>query len=371
MTKTNTQDNLIQPNINIPTYQPAYQDDEIDLRELLKVIWDYKWLTVALCTLAIIGSVFYALNAQEWWVAKCKVVEPQLNDVATLYTQTNVTAAILSGSGVAVPSELKHLFEPKNLFGNFINEFNSAMNKKLFLEKNPVFIHFLKSKKTSENEVVRHVLDTWMQEIKLAKDKESAEVELSFRAPTKTASADLLKEYIQFVSDKVKENQIDKFMLFIETEKQKLQVSLKIVEERTQKSLDRSLKTTEYAYQIANKAGLDSYKANLNQKSEMFEISLGKKALKAKVEVLKSIDDLSVLNASISTMKMALVNLDKLNFSGKANFSPFRYLDNVEPPLNRAAPKRALIVILATLLAGMLSIFIALVHYFMTKKQDD
>lgn len=48
-----------------------------------------------------------------------------------------------------------------------------------------------------------------------------------------------------------------------------------------------------------------------------------------------------------------------------------RYLDDVEPPLNRAVPKRALIVILATLLAGMLSIFIAFVHYFMTKKQDD
>lgn len=371
MTKKNTQNNFIQPNINMPTYDPAYDDDEIDLRELLKVIWDYKWLTVAFCTFAIIASVFYALNAQQWWVAKGKVLEPQLNDVATLYTQTNVTTAILSGSGVNVPAEFKHLFEPKNLFNNFINEFNSAMNKKLFLEENPVFINFLKSKKVSENEVVRHILDAWMKNINLLKDKESEEVELSFRAPTKATSADLLKAYIQFVSDKVKDNQIDKFTLFIETEKQKLQVSLKIVQERTQKNLDTSLKTTEYAYQIANKAGLDSYKANLSQKNEMFEISLGKKALKAKVEVLKSIDDLSVLNASISTIKMALVNLDKLSFSGKADFTPFRYLDDVEPPLNRAAPKRALIVILATLLAGMLSIFIALVHYFLTKKQDD
>ena len=370
MTQTDKKDNLIPQEMNMPTYQPAYQDDEIDLRELLKVIWDYKWLTVLLCTFAIIGSVFYALNAQEWWVAEGKVLKPQLNDVATLYTQTKVTSAILSNSGVSVPGEFGNLFEPGNLFNNFMNEFNSSMNKKLFLEKHPVFVGYLNSKQISESETMRNVLDMWMKEIKLEKNKESADVLLSFRAPTKTSSADLLKEYIQFVSHKVKDNQVDKFLLFIDTEKKKLQASLDIVEERTRQSLTRSLKKAEYAYQIADKAGLDSYKTNLNQKSELFEISLGKKALKAKVDVLKSIDDLSILNGSISTMKMALVNLDKLKFTESADFSPFRYLDNVEEPLNRAAPKRALIVILATLLAGMLSIFIALVHYFMTKKQQ-
>ena len=367
MTQINKQDNFIQPDIN----QPAYQDDEIDLRELIKVVWDYKWLTVTLCTLAIIASVFYALNAQEWWVAKGKVIKPQLNDVATLYSQTKVTSAILSKSGVGVPGEFSNLFEPQNLFNNFMNEFNSSMNKKLFLEKHPVFVAFLNSREISEPETIRNVLDTWMKEIKLNKNKESADVELSFRGPTKSDSASFLKEYIQFVSDKVKDNQIDKFLLFIETEKKKLQVSLDIVEERTRKGLTTSLKKAEYAYQIANKAGLDSYKTNLNQKSELFEISLGKKALQAKVEVLKSIDDLTILNSSIATMQMALVNIDKLKFAENADFTPFRYLDSVEEPLNRAAPKRALIVILATLLAGMLSIFIALVHYFMTKKQEN
>ncbi len=89
------------------------------------------------------------------------------------------------------------------------------------------------------------------------------------------------------------------------------------------------------------------------------------------MDVLKSIKDLSIIEPSISPLKITLTALNKLQLTEDADFSPFRYLDNVEPPLNRAAPKRALIVILATLLAGMLSIFIALVHYFMTKREKN
>ena len=371
MPQKNKQDNFIQPNMDLPADRATYQEDETDLRELLKVIWDYKWLTVSLCTLAIVASVFYALNEQEWWVAKAKVIKPQLNDVASLYAQTKVASATLSKSGVNVPGELSNLFEPQNLFDNFMDEFNSSVNKKLFLEKHPVFIAFLNSREISEPEAIRKFLDTWMKEVKLSKSKESADVDVSFRGPTKSDSVSVLKGYIQFVSDKVRDNQIDKFLLFIETEKKKLQVSLSIQEEKAQRNLTRSLKKAEYAHQIANKAGLESYKTNLNQKSELFEISLGKKALEAKVDVLKSIKDLTILDSSIATMQIALVNIDKLEFADDADFSPFRYLDQVEPPFSRAAPKRALIVILATLLAGMLSVFIALVHYFVMKKEGN
>ncbi len=64
-----SQVNTNQQKAAMPIYQQPYEDDEIDLRELVKVIWDYKWLTVIMCTVAIIASVFYVLNAQGWWVA--------------------------------------------------------------------------------------------------------------------------------------------------------------------------------------------------------------------------------------------------------------------------------------------------------------
>ncbi|MFT6985139.1 MAG: chain length determinant protein (polysaccharide antigen chain regulator) [Psychromonas sp.] len=395
MTQRDTKNNLNQQDVNKPIYQADYQDDEIDLRELIKVIWDYKWLTVALCTLAIIGSVFYALNAQEWWVAKGKVIAPQVNDVAALYAQSNKVSAILNANDLfnndndnnnntkQVSKELVELFEPETLFKNFINAFNSSINKKNFLEKNSAFLAYLqaqqisvpsKERRASDQESRQNylmVLNHWMKEINATFDSKTSEVALSFRSATKASSAELLNEYILFIGENVKQNQVEKFLLFVDSAKNELQVSLSMTEQRAARELAILLQKTEYAYQIASHSGLVEYKTNLNKEDELFQINLGEKALKAKINVLKSIQDLSVLAPSLATMAITLDALNKLEFADDRSFIPYRYLEVVEEPLNRAAPKRALIVILATLLAGMLSIFIALVHYFMTKKQEN
>lgn len=385
MTQTN-KNNLTQHEVNIPVYQPAYQDDEIDLRELLKVIWDYKWLTVFMCAVAIVGSIFYALNAQEWWVAKGKVIAPQINDVATLYSQSKKVGAILNAGNSSSNNkkEMKDfidLFEPDTLFKNFINAFNSSVNKKVFLEKNSVFIEYLKennikvpSKELSlssleERQKYSKVLNDWMTEINASLNSEHSELSLSFKTSMKESSAELLNAYIVYISKTVKDNQFEKFLMFVESSKQELEISVEMSEVKVQQKLARLLKKTEYAYQIASQSNLVDYQTNVNPNEELFQINLGEKALKAKIKVLKSIKDLSILDPSISQMQITLDTLNNLKFVDDRSFSPFRYLEIVEPPLARAAPKRALIVILSTLLAGMLSIFIALVHYFMTKKE--
>jgi LPS O-antigen subunit length determinant protein (WzzB/FepE family) len=371
---------------NVGVYQQPYQDDEIDLRELIKVIWDYKWLTVFMCVFAIAGSVFYALNAQEWWVAKGKVIQPQLNDVASLYSQTQTVDAILNASVKGVEDTKKtqviSLFEPETLFTTFINTFNSSVSKKAFLEDNKVFIDYLALQEvqlptqelTAENQLIRATysksLNVWMNEISASYDKKSGEVTLSFRTPGRYSSAELLNAYILFVSNQVRDNQLEQFKMFIDSSVQQLEVSIDINKKRVQQQLSVLLKKTQYAYKIASVAELVDYQTNLNPEEELFQLNLGQKALKAKIDVLKSITDLSLLDPSISQKQIILDSLRNLTLTDEHSFAPFRYLQVVEPPLGRAAPKRALIVILATLLAGMLSIFIALVHYFMTKKVD-
>jgi len=371
-------------------YQQPYQDDEIDLRELVKVVWDYKWLTVIMCAIAIAGSVFYALTAQEWWVAKGKVLEPQLNDVVALYSQSRKVSAILNASNVANVAgvdkneidEFTALFEPKMLFKIFINSFNSSLNKKIFLEKSSVFLDYLATQGvevpsnalTAENQLIREAyrkqLNQWMGQINASHDKKNGELTLSFRTPSKDSSAQLLNEYIVFISNEVKDNQFEKFIMFVDSSKQELAVSIELTKKRVEQELAIMLKKTEYAYLIASQAELVSYQTNINPEAELFEINLGKKALKAKVAVLKSITDFSILEPSIAEKQITLDSLNKMKFIDDRSFTPFRYLEIVEPPFARAQPKRALIVILSTLLAGMLSIFIALVHYFFTKKES-
>jgi len=382
--------------INVPVYQQAPQDDEIDLLELVKVIWSYKWVTALICTVAIVGSVFYALTAQQWWVAQGKIIEPQLNDVGILYAHTEKIKTVIkfasegndnnektdANAKTSYISPLADLFIPETLFLNFINEFNSSLNKKQFLENNEVFLAFLKkneiqiptNEKTLENRLINQAykgtLKGWRDGISASVDSKTKEATLSFRTDGQDTSAELLNQYINFVGNKVKASQLAKLSLFIDSSINELEVNLSMSEWNAKQSLDILTKKIEYAYQIASQSDLTEYTASLSNETNLFEVNLGAKALKAKLKVLKSLKDLNILDPNIAKMKRTLTELNSLGNVDENDFTPYRYLESVEAPLSRAKPKRALIVVLATLLAGMLSIAIALLHHFLTKKED-
>lgn len=61
MTK-DTQQASLTPHNYEPQRHPDYQDDEIDLRELVGIIWKGKWWIIAITFVFAVGSVFYALS---------------------------------------------------------------------------------------------------------------------------------------------------------------------------------------------------------------------------------------------------------------------------------------------------------------------
>lgn len=375
MKQQSNNESINQGQFNVPIYQQPYQDDEIDLRELMKVVWDYKWLTIVMCAIAIVGSVFYALNAPEWWRAEGKMIKPEVVDIREFYTQ------IEEAKSVGVTGEFSSLFSPSTVFSSFIVEFNSTISKRAFLKQNSYFLTFLKKNdielsttgNTEEDILARQIyrknLTNWLDNMSASKTKDSSELTVSFRADQQMASAELLNQYVDFVSHKLKVKQLDKYNLFINAFKKQLLVKINLAESRVRERYKVILTKTEYSYDIALKSGLTDYNPN-TLSEDMFQINLGSKALKSKIDALKSMKDISLLDPNIGDMKITLLAIDKLKPISGRTFTPYRYVENVEPPLNRAEPKRALIVILATLLAGMVSIFIALVHYFMTKKED-
>lgn len=379
--------------INVPVYQQAPQYGEIDLLELVKIIWSYKWVTTFMCTLAIVGSVFYALTAQEWWVAQGKIIEPQLNNVGVLYAHSEKVKTLIKFASegndkndkndkTSYISPLEDLFIPETLFLNFINEFNSSINKKQFLETNEVFLTFLKKNeiqiptnaKTLENKLINQAykgtLKVWRDGISASLDNKTQEATLSFRTDGQDSSAELLNQYINFVGNKVKVSQLAKLSLFIGSSINELEVSVNMAEWNAKQDLDLLSKKVEYAYQIASTSDLTNYTASISSENSLFEVNLGAKALKSKLEVLKSLKDLNILDPNIAKMKRTLIELHSLDNVDEDDFTPYRYLESVEAPLARAKPKRALIVVIATLLAGMLSIAIALLHHSLTKKED-
>jgi len=392
-----------QVSATVPLYQENSLNDEIDLRELCLVIWRYRWLTTSMCICAIIGSALYSFYAQEWWVAKGNIIEPQLNDVASLYEQAEEVKAILKAGNIDSKKNtsnknninianntnntktsdlLSDLFIPNVLFKNFTNEFNSSSNKKYFLENNSSFLAFLNENEikvpTNEegegNQLVREnysiELNNWLNGINGSLNVSNSVLNLNFRSYSKDSSSRLLNQYITFISNKVKDSQLEKFNLFVEMSKNELVIEISMLEAKAKQTLASLILKTKLSYQIASAAGLEDFQSSYNLEEDLFQINLGTKALESKIDVLKSITDLGLLDPNISNMKFTLSSLEKLKSITDSSFVPFQYLDKVEPPLDRAKPKRALIIILATLLAAMLSIIIALIYHFFAKTND-
>lgn len=367
-------------------YQQSMQDDEIDLRELIKVLWAYKWLTVIMCAIAIIGSVFYALHAPQKWDAKAIIIKPDINNTTDLYLSISKVRGILgdfndANKNDANKNRFDALVAPKKLFDSFVLAFNSQDNKKIFLQQNPIFLKHLKVKQsqgankvlTAKNKAqannYQNILNRMAENIKAIPNKNTLTVSLSLQSSAPDLSATLLNGYIKFISQKIRKIQYDALIVLIDSKITELTGTLDTAIIKVKLNLASKIITTNYAYKIALLGVVSNYQKNSGDNNALLPIYMGSKALKAQSKVLKSISDPSVFDPNIAPTKSKLDALNALKIREDIKFMPFRFQQEVTQPLHRTSPKRALIVILATLLAGMLSFFIALLHNYIIKQE--
>ena len=101
---------------------------------------------------------------------------------------------------------------------------------------------------------------------------------------------------------------------------------------------------------------------------QIFSIDLGSEGLTEKSKILKQITDLSVFEPALIMVKTNLELLSKIKLDNNINLETVRYLQNIDYPISRDKPKRALIVILGSLLGCMLGVAIVLLIEAINKK---
>ena len=75
--------------------QEQYQDDEIDLRELLTTLWRNKLLIFAITAIFGITGIVYALLAPQVWSAKAIVVAPLPEQLEQLQLRLENSVALM------------------------------------------------------------------------------------------------------------------------------------------------------------------------------------------------------------------------------------------------------------------------------------
>ncbi|EOX1815248.1 LPS O-antigen chain length determinant protein WzzB [Vibrio cholerae] len=366
---------------NTPPVQPpqyphyAYPaNEEIDLKELFAALWQGKWLITIITLLFSVAAIVYALNAQEWWSAKATVSQPQLQGIASYQQAVKRYQPLFDvyqeDGTIIVSNALDSLIDPKLIFQQFIQTFNANGTKRRFMQINPTFLtlHLQKQmlEQTNDPEVMQKLYEEWFERIQAsAVDKKANDIfTLSFQSVDKSSSLTLLNEYIQFVNQTLNQ-QLNANLISILTAKYgELTQQEKNLLQQAQLRLHVELERTQYALAIAEAADIKQPVQNLGEQ-EIFAINIGSRALKAKVDALKSIKDLSVFEPRLAILqsKLSQFDLETLSAEAKWSVNGFYYLDQPEQPLTRDKPKRALIVVLGTLLGGMLSVAMVLVRF--------
>ncbi|MCO4204631.1 LPS O-antigen chain length determinant protein WzzB [Aeromonas taiwanensis] len=338
--------------------------DEIDLRELIMVLWRQKLLILLVTVLFAMVGVAYALLAPQVWVSQAEIKLPTLKETESL--ELNINQLM----NAQVPETAFTAFEKKALYENFVNNFNSFDNKSQFLIEQGYLDAKVAQANVSDPKGKRLLLRAMAEGISAkAPDKLREDVTLSFAADTAVEAKVRLEQYIAFVQQQesaVKGKELDTIW---QNRLKTLQTQYESAKADTLKQLEDDIQRTSYSLRISQAAGIDSPVENLNVR-DGFAIELGARALAEKLKVLKEIKNPDILNPALSALRLQLSSLQAIK-PEKLPFNSFSYLASPSEPLSRDKPKRPLVVVLATLLGGMLGVGIVLVRHAFRKYEPE
>lgn len=356
--------------------QFQHNSDEIDLRELFKALWDGKLIIIASTIVFAVAAVLFALNSQEWWSSKAKVSQAQLQDMAAYQQQVKQFQPVFDiyqeDGTVLVSDELNGLVDTRVLFQRFIDAFNSSDNKRSFLDSSEEFKQFKDQLDAdADADAARRLYAQWFQKISATQDGKgnNAPFDISLQSTSKESSYALLNEYLAVIKRKVHKDALNNLQAIVSGKRNELIQQKRILETQATNKILVEAERAKYALDIATAASVNQPIQTYNDK-EIFGIDLGTKALAAKITALESVKNLSVVEPRLQQIDAKLDMLKTLEIDRSVDFQTFRFLENVEQPITRDKPKRALIAVLGTLLGGMLGVAIVLVR-FAFRREDD
>ncbi|MCR3909856.1 hypothetical protein HQ397_10285 [Aeromonas hydrophila] len=327
--------------------------EEIDLRELMVVLWRQKLLIVLIAGVFAVGGISYALLAPQQWSAKAVITEPKPEDLQPMQKVTRQAAAL----------GLTGFPDGKGLYQEFVQEFNSYENRSAYLKASPLFANEVAAKALDEK-AQRRWLRGWGKLVvaqPIDKKGEELGIEIAFAASTADDSLAMLKGYVDYIVT-LQQQQLTRRL----GEQRALQLEemgtrYTVMKEEAKRALQQEISEIALANSVAKAAGVSAPLERSSGTQERFSIALGSKGLEEKLTLLKSVD-LAFYQPGLQQLQAQMDRLKRVSLEG-ISFRPFSYLDAPEEPLSRDKPKRPLIVVLATLLGGMLGVGIVLVRH--------
>ncbi|HCS7778302.1 TPA: LPS O-antigen length regulator [Salmonella enterica subsp. enterica serovar Typhimurium] len=350
--------------------QPA-NSHEIDLFSLIEVLWQAKRRILAtVFAFACVGLLLSFLLPQKW--TSQAIVTPA-ESVQWQGLERTLTALRVLDMEVSV--------DRGSVFNLFIKKFSSPSLLEEYLRSSPYVMDQLKGAQIDEQDLHRAIvlLSEKMKAVdsNVGKKNETSlftSWTLSFTAPTREEAQKVLAGYIQYISDIVVKETLENIRNQLEIKTRYEQEKLAMDRVRLKNQLDANIQRLHYSLEIANAAGIKRpvYSNGQAVKDDPdFSISLGADGISRKLEIEKGVTDVAEIDGDLRNRQYHVEQLAAMNVSD-VKFTPFKYQLSPSLPVKKDGPGKAIIIILAALIGGMMACGgVLLRHAMVSRKMEN
>ncbi|MBA3110861.1 LPS O-antigen length regulator [Salmonella enterica] len=350
---------------------PPANSHEIDLFSLIEVLWQAKRRILAtVFTFACVGLLLSFLLPQKW--TSQAIVTPA-ESVQWQGLERTLTALRVLDMEVSV--------DRAGVFNLFIKKFSSPSLLEEYLRSSPYVMDQLKGAQIDEQDLHRAIV-ALSEKMKAVDSNAGKKNEtslftswtLSFTAPTREEAQKVLAGYIQYISDIVVKETLENIRNQLEIKTRYEQEKLAMDRVRLKNQLDANIQRLHYSLEIANAAGIKKpvYSNGQAVKDDPdFSISLGADGISRKLEIEKGVTDMAEIDGDLRNRQYHVEQLVAMNVSD-VKFTPFKYQLSPSLPVKKDGPGKAIIIILAALLGGMMACGgVLLRHAMVSRKMEN
>ena len=364
----------------------SQKQDEIDLIEILRVLWVKKvWIVLSAFVCTLIAGM-YAFTAKEQWTSTAIIVAPRSTDLGSLLPVRAEYARII-GDGDFSTEVLSN-----SLYGQFKHFLLSNDLKRKFLEQSEWLKNYTKNMTEEqkhayiENAVAKYLI---VHEVD-PKKKDLTELDkiglkVTFSAETPKDAQSVLTEYVSFVNKYILNQINQEFKLGFNLRLDALKFTKEQIEENLTEAKKVQVENLANALDIAKKAGIKDFSRGNNNISVpeymlgdarlnisdskladgTYLFMLGEKYLQAQLDIAKN--NPVVYPTNYYSTDRELSKLTKLapQLESVENVKAYYYLSSPNYPVVKDKPNKMLISLIGFILGFLVSILYIVLKVFL------
>lgn len=369
--------------------QKSQTSDEIDLIELLTLLWKKKVTIIATTFICVVIAAIYAFTAKQQWTSKAEVIAPTTVSLNNYLNIRREYARILGSD-----------FDVNSLSNSLFSKFNQLMysldERENFLSQSEVYKLESAGKDEEQQRVILNKLareNITITKPDAKKDPDAIGIKISFAAEKPALAQDTLKAFITKISQESLDYNFKSFLVSYNEKLTDLRFGLNQIKQNADVQRNIRLENLNRALNTAKRADIKDYSKisgevennllNIIRTDTSIPLSesplsdnpylfiLGEKYISAQISTIKQND--IIYPPKYYQIQEQITQLEALaqKFKeGKLETNAYTYLSSPDYPVVKDKPKRLLIVVAGMLIGLILSIIYVLVtSAFISRKK--